>query len=133
VKLQTSGKTWGERFAAGIRSSKRDVQRAWQEVMQAVKDLTPSSPAKKGPLAYDVAESGLAWAARFAEGLAAGGFPSSGVVGSPGRLRGSSLGSGGGGRLTITVPIYLDGRKIEEQVYDRLLDRKQLNVNLGLA
>jgi len=74
VKMVPSGEQWASMFADGIRQGIPKVEAAAKAMADAVDKYMPHSPAKTGPLSYDAADSGRAWAERFAEGFA-GAFP----------------------------------------------------------
>jgi len=74
VRMTPAGQEWASMFANGLRQGIPAVEQAAHALANAVDKYMPHSPAKVGPLSYDAARSGKAWADRFAEGFA-GSFP----------------------------------------------------------
>ena len=71
--LAPAGKKWAEEFADGIRKGIPEVVRAAHEMAKAAANAAPhSSPAKEGPLAFDMVDVGKRWSEDFARGIRAG-------------------------------------------------------------
>ncbi len=98
IPMVESGKAWASKFADGIRQGIPAAVAAAKALAQAVDNYMPHSPAKEGPLAYDAADSGRAWAERFAYGFHNAFGQSAPVAAfSGGSGRAAFVGSGGGG------------------------------------
>jgi hypothetical protein len=100
VPFVTAGTKWATDFADGIRKGIPAAVQAAKDLAAAVDKYMPHSPAKTGPLAYDVEDVGRQWAQGFARGLAGGsvGGAAAGVA---------AMGVGGGvGGVNITVNVH---------------------------
>jgi len=68
-----AGKKWADEFAAGIRKGIQGVKDAAHDMAEAAAGQVPhSSPAKEGPLAFDMIDVGQRWSQDFARGVKAG-------------------------------------------------------------
>jgi hypothetical protein len=135
-RMKTAGTALANNFAAGIRAGIGAAVAAARAMAAAVDAVIPHSPAKEGPLAYDIFKVGQKWATDFSKGIAAGGMtrtlasagsmaaiPAAGVAG-------GGAGSGGGGSDTMQVTVVLDGKVIGESVFRDLNRRGLRNVTL---
>jgi TP901 family phage tail tape measure protein len=155
ITLEDSGKAWANKFASGITAGIPAAVKAAKAMAAAVDKVIPHSPAKEGPLAYDIFDVGKKWATQFGQGIAAGaktpsigpaagtGFGvAQGIAGMGRTMMGSAMpvgaAAGGGGGAPV-INVYVSGTVVTENqlvdaVYRGLVRKSGRNAgNLGLA
>jgi phage-related protein len=136
IRLATSGETWANKFAAGIRAGIPDVRRAAEEMARAAAATIPRSPAKEGPLAFDIVKAGRQWAQGFGKGvkqvdpLFVNGRSLAAAFNAP-----AAAPAGG-----LAVNVYVEGAllgntvpEVADTIYRELVRKGGRNVSLGLA
>ncbi len=133
VPMFEAGKRFASQFADGLRQGIAAVAKAARELAEALDKYVPHSPAKEGPLAYDVRKVGLAWAQNWAAGVAAGGFP---LGTSPSVATVAARGGGGGAVVNVYVQGALLGSTVPEvarTIHSELLRINGRNTTLGFT
>jgi phage-related protein len=137
VRLETSGTTWANKFADGIRAGIPAVRRAAEEMARAAAATIPRSPAKEGPLAFDIVKAGRQWAQGFGKGvkqvdpLFVNGRSLAAAFNAP-----AAAPAAGG----LAVNVYVEGAllgntvpEVADTIYRELVRKGGRNVSLGLA
>jgi phage-related protein len=129
VPMFKAGQKFASQFADGLRDGIAEVAKAARALASALDKYVPHSPAKEGPLAYDVYAAGQRWSQQWAGGIGSG-------AGDVGAAVGSGLGGGGGGAGGMTVNVYgsvITERQLGDIVYSALLRRQGRNTTLGFT
>lgn len=133
IKLSAAGKDWAEKFAAGIRAGIPAAVQAARDLAAAVAAVIPHSPAKEGPLAFDIKKAGQSWSSDFGIGVRSGFSTFGKALAAEMPAAGGAIGMAGGG---LVVNVYNEGSVISEQelqtsIYRALARRSGNNVTLG--
>lgn len=126
VPMHDGGLAFANQFAQGIRDGIPDVQDAAREMAGAAAGTVPHSPAKEGPLAFDIRQTMRAWAREGAAGVKEGAMTVSPVDWLPGRQNAPQRGRGaasGGPVVQVHVnnPTFLTGDRRAVQDLARVL------------
>jgi Prophage tail length tape measure protein len=131
VRLVAGGTAWANKFADGITAGIPAVRAAAQAMARAAAVTIPQSPAKEGPLAFDIVKAGQKWASGFGEGIKAA---------DPLFVSGKSIGAAFGGgpapsvaagvAVNVTVQGALLGTSVPEvadTIYRELVRKRSRN------